>query len=256
MTRLPALPALAASAALLLAGCGGSGGPALTGSSAGVAACDAPRTTAAQATPPLAPDPPAVEPSYSEVRGQSGALDAAMTAYNGADFEALGPVRGRGRDGLRGRGGPPRGPPDAGPDAPGPRRPGRGRRGAPPPSRDRAADRPPQPGRGAAGAPGDVLRGPAQRRRVVRRPDADAGHRRLYERVDHRPRPRRPAPPRVADDRPDAGGDRLELVERPPAAPRRAGVGHGEAAGRRPAGCSGPTRSCSGPTSRPATTCS
>ena len=90
MTRFPVSLSALALAGFVLAGCGGSGATSsMSGSSAGVAACDAPRTTTTTVqAPPPAPDPPSVEPNYSDVRGQSAALDAAMVAYNGADFEA------------------------------------------------------------------------------------------------------------------------------------------------------------------------
>ncbi len=85
MTR--SLAALSLTLALTLAGCGGSGSAASPTS--GIAACDAPRATStATATPPPAPDPPATEPGFSDVRGQNAALDAAMAAYDQADFEA------------------------------------------------------------------------------------------------------------------------------------------------------------------------
>ena len=69
--------------ALLLTGCSGAGTAAR---SAPGASC-APTSGAASALLP-APDPPATEPSASSLRGQSAAFDAALAAYDAADFEA------------------------------------------------------------------------------------------------------------------------------------------------------------------------
>lgn len=90
MSRLQAfcLPTFLAAASLALSACGGSGAAASSASS--IAACqgDRPANVAVANTPPPAPAPPATEPNYSEVRGQSAVLDAAVGAYNEADFES------------------------------------------------------------------------------------------------------------------------------------------------------------------------
>lgn len=86
MPRLPVLFFFAL-VAVGLAGCGGSG--AAASPTAGVAACDAPREApTASVEPPPPADPPDYEPGYAAVRGQSAALDAAVAAYDQADFEA------------------------------------------------------------------------------------------------------------------------------------------------------------------------
>ena len=85
MTRFSVL-FLSAVVAVGLSGCGGSG--AAASSTAGIAACDAPREAAtASLEPPPPADPPAYEPGYAAVRGQSAALDAAVAAYDEARFD-------------------------------------------------------------------------------------------------------------------------------------------------------------------------
>ncbi len=88
MHRL-SLPTAVLTAAVALSACSGSG--ASTSSSSEIAACQGSRTPANVAVvnaPPPPPAPPQTEPSYSSVRGQNAALDAAATAYNEARFDA------------------------------------------------------------------------------------------------------------------------------------------------------------------------
>lgn len=73
--------------ALTLTACSGAGGAA---SSPDLLACEA-SSPATVATPPPAPDPPATEPSYSSLRGQNPALDAAIAAYDEARFDEAAP---------------------------------------------------------------------------------------------------------------------------------------------------------------------
>ncbi|MGB3544620.1 hypothetical protein [Rubrivirga sp.] len=83
------IPAAALAAALTLSACSGPG--ASTSDASSIAACQgsSSRTTVAVADlpPPPPPAPPQTEPSYSSVRGQNAALDAAAGAYNEARFE-------------------------------------------------------------------------------------------------------------------------------------------------------------------------
>ena len=72
--------------AVTLMACGGSGGAAV---SPDLLACEASSTTQIATLP--APDPPKTEPSFSSLRGQNPALDAAMTAYNEARFDEAAP---------------------------------------------------------------------------------------------------------------------------------------------------------------------
>ena len=83
MTPGRGVAAPVAALALLLAGCSGSGSAAR---SASLASC-APTAGTAPA-PQAAPDPPPTEPSAASLRGQNAALDAALAAYDAADFEA------------------------------------------------------------------------------------------------------------------------------------------------------------------------
>lgn len=69
--------------ALTLTACSGAGGAA---TSPDLLACEA-SSPATVASPPPAPDPPATEPSYSSLRGQNPALDAAIAAYDEARFD-------------------------------------------------------------------------------------------------------------------------------------------------------------------------
>lgn len=75
-------------AAALVVGLGSCSSPQrVTTAQAGLVGCPAPRTQTAQATTPMpAPDPPTAEPTFSSVRGQNAALDAAMAAYSSAQF--------------------------------------------------------------------------------------------------------------------------------------------------------------------------
>ena len=68
--------------AIALTACSGVGGAA---ASPDLLACEA--TSVAVATPLPAPDPPATEPSFSSLRGQNPALDAAVAAYDEARFD-------------------------------------------------------------------------------------------------------------------------------------------------------------------------
>ncbi|MEO0556832.1 MAG: hypothetical protein AAF170_01480 [Bacteroidota bacterium] len=72
--------------AIALTACGGSGGAA---TSPDLVACQASSTTPIATLP--APDPPRTEPSFSSLRGQNPALDAAVTAYNEARFDEAAP---------------------------------------------------------------------------------------------------------------------------------------------------------------------
>ena len=77
------LAAPIAALAVLLAGCSGSG----SATSPTANASCVPTSGAAPAPLP-APDPPTTEPSAASLRGQNAALDAALAAYDAADFEA------------------------------------------------------------------------------------------------------------------------------------------------------------------------
>lgn len=88
-TPRAAVLALAATVSLggLLSACSGTQPGAASGAPRGIVGCDAPAPRAAQALVAPAAGPPAAEPTYADVRGQNAALDAAMTAYDAAQFE-------------------------------------------------------------------------------------------------------------------------------------------------------------------------
>ena len=87
--RRPSLPVAALAATVALSACSGSG--ASTSSASSIAACQGASVEAAAAVEALPPPPPPApaqtEPSYSSVRGQNAALDAAAGAYNEARFQ-------------------------------------------------------------------------------------------------------------------------------------------------------------------------
>lgn len=85
--RVAALALAAVSLGGLLSACSGTQSAGASGTPRGIVGCDAPPPRAAQALVAPTTGPPAPEPTYADVRGQNAALDAAMTAYDGAQFE-------------------------------------------------------------------------------------------------------------------------------------------------------------------------